>query len=201
MQKILTILAWIISVVFHPLGMATIGCCLYVACYLYPLFGDVFDLYLIKPVFYYYYLLPALVCLLYTVLFRKKVQFNSTYYRVVVLYIVAILYFINDLRGVALPVFSLYISSCTVIIFVAAFITIMWNISLHTIGVGGLVGLLCTLRHEPMIGDMALVLFPAMIVLAGLVGSARLYLKAHTPLQIYAGYALGFLGFIFQDWI
>lgn len=40
-------------------------------------------------------------------------------------------------------------------------------------------------------GDGSAALLVWSIVLAGLIGSARLYLHAHTPAQIYLGYGYG----------
>ncbi len=76
-------------------------------------------------------------------------------------------------------------------VMVAYVVNIKWKISAHGIGMGGAVGMLMALSHEftrPWMLPLAIVL-----VLAGLVGSSRLYLNAHTPAQIYAGYGVGLL--------
>ena len=38
------------------------------------------------------------------------------------------------------------------------------------------------------------------ILLVGLVGTARLYLKEHKPQEIYSGYILGILGMMIAGW-
>lgn len=79
----------------------------------------------------------------------------------------------------------------TLAVFLAFFINIFSKISLHAIAAGSLFGLLLTqLQHT--VYDIRLLLLAA-IVLAGLSGTSRLILKAHTPVQVYSGYAVGFV--------
>ena len=64
-----------------------------------------------------------------------------------------------------------------------------WKISAHAIGMGGLVAFVFAMHrsaHQPVFLPL---LFA--IIFAGVVGSARLQLEAHSPKQIYAGYLLG----------
>jgi membrane-associated phospholipid phosphatase len=81
----------------------------------------------------------------------------------------------------------------TGITFALALVTIItryWKISAHSLGSAGTSSflLLCVIRY----GEVAL-LYPAliMIVLTGVLISARLYLKAHDTAQIVGGVALG----------
>jgi len=74
-------------------------------------------------------------------------------------------------------------------IILAFFISLWWKISIHMLGVGGLVGAILglTLRLD---ADLINILSIA-ILGAGLIGYARLKLYAHTPAQVYAGFLLG----------
>ncbi len=68
-------------------------------------------------------------------------------------------------------------------------INFRWKISAHGIGMGGAVGMLLALAGDftqPVLWPLALV-----ILLAGLVGTSRLFLQAHTTAQVFAGYAVG----------
>jgi hypothetical protein len=83
------------------------------------------------------------------------------------------------LLGAAITVFSLLVTS------------IFFRISLHTAGAGGLFGILLALTLRTGID-----LFPALlgaILVAGLVGFARMSLQAHKPVEVYSGYLAGFL--------
>lgn len=79
------------------------------------------------------------------------------------------------------------------------------KISLHSVGMGGLVGAIGVYRvtipsqsYDLSFGDMVLQISPNIflgvaIILAGLVGSSRLFLGEHRPSDVYGGYLIGFI--------
>lgn len=71
----------------------------------------------------------------------------------------------------------------------AWFINRHWKISAHSIGMGGLAAFVWCMQG---VAQQA-IFWPLLLsfIFAGLVGSSRLYLQAHQPAQIYAGYLLG----------
>jgi hypothetical protein len=71
----------------------------------------------------------------------------------------------------------------------ALLINLLWKVSIHMLGMGGLVGTFIGLAVRYQVDALHLVM--ALIVLAGLVGFARLRLNAHTPAQVYTGFVLG----------
>ncbi len=71
----------------------------------------------------------------------------------------------------------------------ALLITLFWKVSMHMIGIGGLTGALLALSFR--FGIDIWLLFSMALVLAGALGSARLYLNAHTPAQVHVGFLLG----------
>lgn len=91
-------------------------------------------------------------------------------------------------------------------LFLAFFINIFDKISAHAVGMGGFVGFMALymLQQEQEIyyaqgfnQRMYLIPIPLIflfvILLAGLSGTSRLYVRAHRPPQIYGGYFIGFL--------
>ncbi|MBR8534749.1 PAP2 family protein [Carboxylicivirga sediminis] len=92
-----------------------------------------------------------------------------------------------------IPVVPSFIQSfmlATIIaIAIALLITLFWKISMHMIGIGGLTGALLALSFR--FGLDIWILFSLAIIIAGMVGTARLYLKAHTPAQVHTGFILG----------
>jgi hypothetical protein len=66
-------------------------------------------------------------------------------------------------------------------------ITLKWKISLHMIGIGSLCGVLLILEYFGFAQGWLMVSF----ILAGLLASCRLYLKKHSPWQVYIGFLLG----------
>ncbi len=76
-------------------------------------------------------------------------------------------------------------------ILAAMLITFFWKISMHMIGVGGLTAAVLAMAFR--FGIDAWVLFSFVVLITGLLGTARLYLNAHTPAQVHTGFVLGFL--------
>lgn len=73
----------------------------------------------------------------------------------------------------------------------AFIINLKWKVSIHMMGIGGLMGLLfgyALLFHVNMQFTFILI-----SVLAGILGWARLKRNAHTPSQVYVGFVGGFL--------
>ena len=71
-------------------------------------------------------------------------------------------------------------------------ITYFWKMSAHTTGIGGVLGVLGILGiYFPSL-DLAYLLVAALL-LGGLVASARLYLDAHSPAEVYVGLLVGFV--------
>jgi membrane-associated phospholipid phosphatase len=70
-------------------------------------------------------------------------------------------------------------------------VTNFWKISAHMVGIGGLTGSLAGFYSTNAIALEKEI--SVLILLSGVLGTARLLVKAHTPGQIYAGWFLGFL--------
>ena len=77
------------------------------------------------------------------------------------------------------------------LLLVAVIITPKWKISLHSLGLGALLAFV-TIIGTRMSIDFGEGLY-IILVLSGLVGWSRLYLIAHTPLQLLIGYIVGFI--------
>jgi len=83
-----------------------------------------------------------------------------------------------------------------IILFIAFVINNFYKISLHSIAIGSMAGgflalakiLIHVSNFNSLIEINCVLLFSM-----GLVASSRLYLKAHTPLQVYLGLVIGFL--------
>ncbi len=73
----------------------------------------------------------------------------------------------------------------------ALLINIKWKVSIHMLGMGGIVGTIIGLILRYQVDAVLLVM--VLVLLSGIVGYARLRLNAHTPRQVYAGFVLGTL--------
>lgn len=103
----------------------------------------------------------------------------------------------------AIPVsFATFVLGALISIFVAFFINNFHKISLHALGMGGLLtGILVLIfkhgREFTSIGQFLIhnIFFIAfIIILTGTVLSSRLYLKAHTNQDVFGGLLVGILG-------
>jgi membrane-associated phospholipid phosphatase len=83
----------------------------------------------------------------------------------------------------------LLIVDCLVVL--AAVITIFYKISIHSMGVTGLLGILLPLNKA---AENNLLIVPTVVtlVIAGLVMSSRLQLNSHTPREVMLGSVVGF---------
>ncbi|MBQ9144760.1 MAG: phosphatase PAP2 family protein, partial [Paludibacteraceae bacterium] len=66
-----------------------------------------------------------------------------------------------------------------------------WKISAHLTGIGGLLGGICSFALN--YATLPLILIIIILVLSLLLMYARLYLNAHTPMQVVCGFLLGLL--------
>ena len=87
-------------------------------------------------------------------------------------------------------VILIVMTSITIAVLIIALISNFWKISAHAVGISGMIGILGVINNK--ITDAGL-FFPIvlLILLAGFLMSARLYLNSHTPMQIAGGIALG----------
>lgn len=103
--------------------------------------------------------------------------------------------------------FTSVVLGATIALFVAFFVNIFSKISAHAVGIGGLLGLIVLLlltqpanaaitwsmNPNTVISMNLTALLLGGILLAGLVGTSRLWLKAHVPIDLLGGYLVGFL--------
>ncbi len=110
-------------------------------------------------------------------------------YLIFVISIAACIYF---LYRMLMPfwLLALLMGACTAL-FMALCINFAWKISAHAIGIGGLLGGIMGVAHIHMINPYWA--FIVVLLIAGLVGTSRIFLKRHTPMQVYAGFCLGFI--------
>ena len=96
------------------------------------------------------------------------------------------------LTNIALPIslYLLMIGAISVIL-IAYFITLRWKISVHMLGVGGVIGAMIGLSQRFQFDHFYLIII--LFFVAGLIGYARLKTKSHNYQQVYAGFTLGLI--------
>jgi membrane-associated phospholipid phosphatase len=91
-----------------------------------------------------------------------------------------------------LPVVIFWIAIGAIIALIAVtIINHWWKISAHLTGLGGLIGGVCSFALCYNLMPLSLII--TMLIVALTLMFARLYLNAHTPMQVVAGFLLGLL--------
>ena len=100
------------------------------------------------------------------------------------------------LTNISLPtsLFLLMIGAITVVL-IAHFITLRWKISVHMLGIGGVIGAMIGLSQRFQFNHFYIII--VLFFVAGLIGYARLKTNSHNYRQVYAGFVIG----IMVEWI
>ena len=144
------------------------------------------------------FITTAMFPLLFVVMMVKRKIVSDIYLRrredrIYPFAITALFYFLSYYLIRQLPlydVFSLFLLGSTFLVFFSFLITFFWKISVHLMGIGGLLGGLTGLVIRLNLDFTAMIIYGLLI--AGLLGFARLQLNAHKPLQVYTGFILAF---------
>jgi hypothetical protein len=190
--------AWFFSVLFHPLILLNLGFGLLL--FFHPYYSSkyydeqlsTFSIYMIVNTI----LMPLMVLLI-----LKRFKYLDSYIisdhkqRTLPYLIISILLGVtayqlykNEMGG--LPMYFLIGSIICLIL--NAVIAFQFGISSHTIAAGGLIALMIYVVAVQQIAQMEYWLVVAVLI-AGLSGTSRLILNAHTPSQVYWGYLMGFV--------
>ncbi len=198
MHRLLHILAQTNSILLHPLLMPTYGmvlCCAAISL-LHPALSAVYGIVALLGTIVLTLIIPASVILY---LWKTK-RINSLHIdnpkQRTAPYIYTIMaygfwaYFVEKILH--LPSFMLLVALGAIFaLIMVTIINLWWKISAHLTGIGGLFGGICSFAlyyTQLPIGLMIIVAFISLILMY-----SRLYLNAHTPLQVVCGFLLGLL--------
>lgn len=192
-EKNIILAARIMSMLFTPFYLPLVGL---VALFLFSymsLLPLAYKLPMLLTVYISTILMPSLLIHLY----RKFQGWTSKELgrkeRRVVPYLISILcyfgcFFLMEYRNTP-RVISIILVAALVIQMVCALINVWWKISTHTAGIGGLAGGLVVYSIAFSFNPIWWLAF--VILLAGMVGTARMILRQHTLAQVVAGFLVG----------
>jgi len=193
-NKILTQTARIMSAVFHPLLIPTIGfVLLFNSGFYFSILPWSVVKFILLTVFLSTCVLPAISILILSLNPRFDIRMEKNTDRIMPLILSSAFYYVGYMILQKLPVYPIYkfflISSILVQI-TLLFVTIRWKISAHAAAIGGLLGgfLMLSFRLQ----ENPVWILSSLILAAGIVGTARLILGKHTVSQVSAGFLLGF---------
>jgi membrane-associated phospholipid phosphatase len=89
------------------------------------------------------------------------------------------------------PLFSTVMVSIACVTVAVTFITFFWKISAHSTSLGGLFSLLFLLNMH-VDNELTFAIMLLLLIVIGIVMTARLYLQAHSVWQVLSGFILGF---------
>jgi len=194
------VLARIVSILFHPLLLAT---------YLFALFSLALPAGLdplkddghwnfVFLIFCVTFLLPALnIGIFKTFGSIKSLAMEERQERVIpfsfiaILYIVVTYLFYSRTRVGLNDNLLKFLIVIDILVLTATVLTVFYKISIHSMAIWGFIGILLPLNK---VSEDGALLYPTIlsIVLAGVIMSARLQLHAHTPREIMVGGMTGF---------
>lgn len=194
--------ARIISILFHPLIIPTIGILLlfnsgtYLHFLTYPEKRIIFILVILST-----FVLPITFTPFY--LFQKiikNIEMESSKERIIPYLITGILYLFSFylVQRINVPsVISRFILFSAFTIFILLLTSFKWKISAHMTAIGGLAGAILGIALKMNVNlDLY---FIGTIITSGLLGYARLKLNAHKPFEIYTGWLMGFFILFFSS--
>jgi membrane-associated phospholipid phosphatase len=189
------IAAKIISTIFHPLIIPILGIFIIINTDSYINYAIPYDLKvaIILLVGTSTFIIPLLLSLLLlNRKFIKSLEMVTTKERIIP-YAFTIIFYVFTLsmlkEATIPPIIFNFVIGATLSVILAFIINLKWKISAHMIGIGGLVGALICVSNMIEVYLTPYIIFALLI--AGLVGSARLILKAHNQSQIYVGFIVG----------
>lgn len=184
-----------ISYVFHPLLFSFFGSFLYL--YLTPKHIVKEQEYIILfVVFVSTYIIPILLLAL-----LKKVKLIDDYHlktinerKFPILFFIMLSFLIGRAL-IGIGIVDLLAFSFFGVAFALSFTYLLFNIqiktSLHTLGIGGIIGFVMVISYEYQLNFNALL--AGLFIIAGLIGVSRLGLNAHRPKEVYIGFVLGII--------
>ena len=184
-----------ISYVLHPLLFSFLGSFLYL--YLSPKHILKEQEYIILViVFISTYIVPILLLAL-----LKRVNMISDYHlrnieerKFPVLFFIMLSFLIGRAM-ISTQIADLLAFSFFGVAFALSFTYLLFNIkiktSLHTLGIGGLIGFVMVMSYEYRLNFNWLL--AGLFIIAGLIGVSRLALNAHRPKEVYIGFLLGLI--------
>lgn len=207
------IIAHFISVLFHPLFVICYG--LLILLCVNPFLFSVQDpkdrVLLVLSIFMLSVFFPIFAILMMRFVgLLKSLEMNETKERIGPLVVTGVFYlwlFVNIKRHSVVPeVFCAFVLGATIALFVAFFINNFSKISLHTVGMGGLMMMAIIIQYLfgydyvflslGALGSYQIAFFVILIliiVIGGLVGTSRMILGRHGRSDIWGGYVVGIL--------
>lgn len=182
-----------ISTILHPIVLPTLGVFLYFV-FVSQSFEKRLQLIVLGLVFALTYVVPVLLLLfLRNFGFIKDFQVSTIKERrFPVIFMIFLLYFLGNtiiqiptIRNLGILFYGTSLSlSCIYVLF-----SVKLKSSLHLVSMGNMIGFFLIMTNINSLSMLPIIIL--LILLSGILASSRLYLKAHTPVELLIGFSLG----------
>jgi hypothetical protein len=188
-------LARIVSFVFHPVLLPTLGFSLMFGSGFYStmLTTDAIR-FILLVIFFSTATLPLLSVAILALNPKFDFLMPNSRDRIVPLLFTSVFYYVGYMllgRIHFLPVFKLFMIASVLLIVALLLISFKWNISIHMAAIGAITATFFALSFRGGVNPASAIVI--VVVASGLVGTARLVLNKNNLLQVAAGYILGFI--------
>lgn len=184
-----------ISILFHPIVIPTIGILFYF--YFIPInVNNYVKATVLAFIFITTYILPLFILILFKKLnLIKSFKAESIQERKTPVVIMIIIFYllgstfrkVQNLSDIGL----LFYATCLGLICIYTLFSLKIKTSIHLLSIGITTGFFFTLTT--LYNENLIVLVSLLLLLSGLMASARLHLKAHTNKEVYIGFFIGFI--------
>jgi membrane-associated phospholipid phosphatase len=182
-----------ISTILHPIVLPTLGVFLYFV-FVSKSFDKRLQLIVLGLVFVLTYVVPVLL-----LLFLKNFGFIKDFQvstikerRFPVIFMIFLLYFLGNtiiqiptIRNLGILFYGTSLSlTCIYVLF-----SVKLKSSLHLVSMGNMIGFFLIMTNINSLSMLPIIIL--LVLLSGILASSRLYLKAHTPVELLIGFSLG----------
>tara|TARA_B110000091_G_scaffold14354_1_gene13703 strand:- start:37 stop:636 length:600 start_codon:yes stop_codon:yes gene_type:complete len=182
-----------ISTILHPIVLPTLGVFLYFV-FVSQSFEKRLQLIVLGLVFALTYVVPVLLLLfLRNFGFIKDFQVSTIKERrFPVIFMIFLLYFLGNtiiqiptIRNLGILFYGTSLSlTCIYLLF-----SVKLKSSLHLVSMGNMIGFFLIMTNINSLSMLPIIIL--LVLLSGILASSRLYLKAHTPIELLIGFSLG----------
>lgn len=188
-------LAKFVSTIFHPVLLPTLGfLLLFVSGFYDSMLTTDAKRFILLVIFFSTATLPMLAIVIISLNSKFDVLMPNSRERIIPLLFTSVFYYIGFIllgRIHFIPMFKLYMIASVLLIVALLLISFKWNISIHMAATGALTATFFALSFRGGVNPVNAILI--MVLVSGLVGTARLVLNKNSLLQVAAGYVLGFI--------
>ncbi len=188
-------IARVISIIFHPVLVPTLGVLLLLhSGFYFSMLTWEAKRFVLLVVFFSTCILPLLAVSVMAINPRFDINMPKSTDRIIPLLATSVFYYLGFVllgRVNIFPVFKLFMLASVLVVILLLLISFKWKISNHMAALGGLAGVFFAFSFRKGLNPVYSLLI--LILISGIVGTARLMLKKHSMWQVIAGYVLGFV--------